>query len=585
MALSSAFKAWLNSTDAKTPVLLLHIYDVWNDGSGSDMHYDSATGDLRFASRPHRTGSSDTPASWQYEQRLVGDVGITASIGEISLTGEPRPSLTLSDISLDNRDRGLNDLKDPAKYALDGREFEFILGDESWAHSDFEVIFAGVIEQIILSGLEIRLRARDLAEKLDIPLQPYTFISGASQGKSIPVSVGYIKDFQPPIEDDSTGKRRLHHGPIQSIEEVKVDGEVKASGWSEDLAEGTITWKDPGGDLVVTFKGATSGGSWVSDPAGIIEYLVTRESTFRQGQAQAGSAGSITLAADDDAADDEHNGRTITLDDGQSDTITDYDAATKVATISGTFSPAPDAETRYQIDGATTRVGALAASEIDSAAFSAVAAEISPEAGRAFAGSGSLRAAMNSFAADIRALHKFELDGKLSLMRWSAPSAGGLAIGPNELRPRMQMAFARRPAWRIRLGVGRNHAPRASIKDTASDGERAEAEKEFELAQASDASIKGKHPMARDPERRATNLRTVADGNTAAAYDLTLFGEQRRMFFPECYMAPLQIRIGDDIELTDNFNGLDAEPAKVTEWQARILGGINGAGVALGAWG
>ena len=71
------------------------------------------------------------------------------------------------------------------------------------------------------------------------------------------------------------------------------------------------------------------------------------------GTAQGGSANTITLAASASATDDEYNTLPVEIiggtGAGQSGDITDYDGTTKVATISGTFSPAPDATSVYVV--------------------------------------------------------------------------------------------------------------------------------------------------------------------------------------------------------------------------------------------
>lgn len=71
------------------------------------------------------------------------------------------------------------------------------------------------------------------------------------------------------------------------------------------------------------------------------------------GTAQAGAVGSITLRAGASAADDEYNGMTVHIVSGagagQERKISDYVGATKVATVTVNFSPAPDNTSVYNV--------------------------------------------------------------------------------------------------------------------------------------------------------------------------------------------------------------------------------------------
>ncbi|PYN58620.1 MAG: hypothetical protein DMD94_00475 [Candidatus Rokuibacteriota bacterium] len=71
------------------------------------------------------------------------------------------------------------------------------------------------------------------------------------------------------------------------------------------------------------------------------------------GTAQAGSANSITLAADESGTDQAYAGMVVVLTGGsgagQSAPIVNYSGATKVATVGWTWSPAPNATTTYRL--------------------------------------------------------------------------------------------------------------------------------------------------------------------------------------------------------------------------------------------
>lgn len=103
------------------------------------------------------------------------------------------------------------------------------------------------------------------------------------------------------------------------------------------------------------FQGAGSGGSapaWgpLLRGAGWAETLLAAPVT---GTAQAGAAGTVTLAAGASAVDDFYNGGYVTLTggtgSGQSALILDYVGATKVATIGPAWTINPDATSVYSI--------------------------------------------------------------------------------------------------------------------------------------------------------------------------------------------------------------------------------------------
>lgn len=108
-----------------------------------------------------------------------------------------------------------------------------------------------------------------------------------------------------------------------------------------------------------------TGALYVSDIVGTFQVGETIE-TFIAGTARAGSSNTIQLAADTPPNDPfNYNIKTQTIEltggtgAGQSKTITAFDSTTLTATISGTFSPAPDATTTYEIVSGSCTVASL----------------------------------------------------------------------------------------------------------------------------------------------------------------------------------------------------------------------------------
>ncbi len=107
-------------------------------------------------------------------------------------------------------------------------------------------------------------------------------------------------------------------------------------------------------DLSIT---ATSGrvdvGSWLGTAVTALPALST-------GTAQAGAAGTITLAAGEVAVDDYYNGTRVVLTGGtgagQSRIITDYFNGSKIANVSPNWATNPDGTTTYEIQAATADV-------------------------------------------------------------------------------------------------------------------------------------------------------------------------------------------------------------------------------------
>src|SRR5688500_10664257 len=75
--------------------------------------------------------------------------------------------------------------------------------------------------------------------------------------------------------------------------------------------------------------------------------------TDRAGTAQAGSSTTITLDSGASASDDHYNGLYVSITSGTgsgqaAQLISDYVGSTRVATVSGTFSPVPDATSVFR---------------------------------------------------------------------------------------------------------------------------------------------------------------------------------------------------------------------------------------------
>lgn len=125
---------------------------------------------------------------------------------------------------------------------------------------------------------------------------------------------------------------------------------------------GAVVTDSLGATVLTVAESSTTGGN-VKDATGAsmsaANWLKSNVSLI--GTAQAGSSASITLASDASAVDGFYVGKTVEIGSGtgsgQYKEITAYDGTTKVATIRGTWTTAPDATSGYTIyDGGGTYV-------------------------------------------------------------------------------------------------------------------------------------------------------------------------------------------------------------------------------------
>jgi hypothetical protein len=125
-------------------------------------------------------------------------------------------------------------------------------------------------------------------------------------------------------------------------------------GTIEDLGSGANIGKNFRDLAGATFVTGTDSNEAIADAVSAIS--VSGLSELSSGTAQAGAAGSITLAAGESAVDDFYNGTRILITGntgaGQSRIITDYNGTTKVASISPNWITNPDLTSTYEIQAA-----------------------------------------------------------------------------------------------------------------------------------------------------------------------------------------------------------------------------------------
>lgn len=124
-------------------------------------------------------------------------------------------------------------------------------------------------------------------------------------------------------------------------------------------------------EYVGATKVATVDRAWLTNPDATSEFLILSSPTpltLHEGNAQAGAANTITLAATAAAVNDLYNGQTVVVRSGtgagQARVITDYDGTTKVATVAEAWATNPASGSAYVIlhGGRGFLVGGAAAS-------------------------------------------------------------------------------------------------------------------------------------------------------------------------------------------------------------------------------
>ena len=143
---------------------------------------------------------------------------------------------------------------------------------------------------------------------------------------------------------------------------IKIDAGAPAT---TDIFKGStvvLTGSTGAGQVrrIVSYNGTTKvvtvDRAWVVTPSATTTFEIVAGVGSRitdEGTAQAGAAGSITLASTASASDDVYVDAMVTIQAGtgagQTKIITAYNGTTKVATVSGTFSPVPDTASVYAV--------------------------------------------------------------------------------------------------------------------------------------------------------------------------------------------------------------------------------------------
>jgi hypothetical protein len=250
------FTAWLSNPTASRIVLV----EVNVKSNGQET--------VRFLStRPYVTSPTDIPANQYYDPIVVEGIQYTEVL-DIAGTG----GMSGGDISVANyngeRDGWLDDV-------WDNRSIKAWIGDPSWARSDFQLIFNGIVATLHSNSRDtLTLVLRDKLQQLNAPVTDQK-IGGTGTNKDNVVSLtfGEAHNVTPQLSDASLLKYQVHNGPIEGILEVRDNGQPVSV--SVDTTTGTFRLNQASaGEITVSVQGDKN-STYNNTISTVIQRLVT----------------------------------------------------------------------------------------------------------------------------------------------------------------------------------------------------------------------------------------------------------------------------------------------------------------------
>jgi len=156
----------------------------------------------------------------------------------------------------------------------------------------------------------------------------------------------------------------------------------------------------------------------------------------------------------------------------------------------------------------------------------------------------------------------FGRDGKFSLAALKVPSGetSTMTIDQIETYGDLNVQKADIPQWRTRLGYKKNN----TIMDFGTASGVSEAQRTFlkfehsNVAKYEVSGVKTTHLLAQDPAALPTTIVSSANAVTEATRLQVLFGTQRYTYRVKAFVAPLQIKVGSVVTITDDRFGLSS---------------------------
>ena len=524
----------------------------------------------RFATAVYRTGAGDTPAHVIYRSRL-GDIDFEVEIDPVACGFGAGTWGTLSVLNADGKFDHL------IGYGWGG-ETTIKLGDETWPIADFRTVLDGGVVNFASPGddaTELEILGRDA--RLNTRAQVRQVVKGEAKGQFIPLVLGYQRNVELVRIDE---KIYGCIGPVNDFEAVYVQDVATASGFTTTLNDDGLAYltfaSDPGGKVTADIEGLKVGGSYSDRIGSICQALMTRTEPVEQGKARAGTSNTITLADDASAVDDHYNGDgiTVTHDDDSQDTltITDYDGATRVATVSSAFSTTPVDGVFYEIP-VTRQAGPLLAADLDISAWDALDT-LYPYTAGITAGTGgdnildlleAMIAGGGIWACPARAT------GKITCGRFETPTGspdlkltGRRTLGTFE--PEVLPVY-----WQVIVEYQANGSVNTNPDSAVPEARRAFLRQAYRQVSLENPQVLRDHPGAE-------TLRLVVPFDSADAavavgeHALELHGTPRKRLTLETPLHPFFVDIANLVEVADARHGFDTPTLmRVTGYNDRFF--------------
>lgn len=223
-----------------------------------------------LSSRPFKSDSGDTPASTVYDPIVVGSS--VRTVERMSITDQSA-SISYGDIELANQDGSIDD------WLFDiwsNRSINVLIGDVRWTRAEFQVIFAGIVEDIGSRSRDtLNLKLRDKLQRLNTPVTETT-LGGSTSNKNqlIPLIFGECHNVSPLLTNPATLEYQVHGGQIERLVEVRDNGVPVTA--TATLATGKFTLAAaPFGKITASVQGDKPSATWNNTAKKIIEQLAT----------------------------------------------------------------------------------------------------------------------------------------------------------------------------------------------------------------------------------------------------------------------------------------------------------------------
>lgn len=554
----SAYTDWLADKDARRLVLVELV--------------SPSEGTRYVGSQTYVTGPADTPANTVYDGVLIGEITIEHRVsGPMEIRGGAD---NVSDLVIANHDGRFDDWP---TYPWD--TVTIFYGDPSWSVGEIRSLGRrGVwkVAGVEANDQEVRFELVDRYEDLRTPIQQVIELEGGGFGERRPICYGYPKNVTPQLY-----RTDAHHFNVHDDGDCEDQAVAR---YINQVANTTIVIgkerhiftlaADPEGRVTADVKGAKdSGGTWLTTPGECLLHALTREGVNLYGFARGGSSTTVALAAEDDVStvDDAYNGVEIRRgkpndpnhDKVEAELISDYDGATRTATLQAAFTYPTEEGDGYRIFGIPSHFAPLTAADCDSAAFDQLDVDLPYEIGLWIDDGRSAVDLLDNVLAP-GAWHCWTAAGQLTVGILKDPSSetADLALTDRDLQDGLdaiELVDVQPPVWSMRLGYDRNHTVESAtaVLDGIDATRMAFITREYRWLHKEDPTI-----LAADPAAREVEIPTVFTTGAEAQDELerlwALFSAQRSVYTVRAFTEPVGVDPGSVIEVTDARHGLAA---------------------------